>query len=225
MEKIRVLFAEDELSLAIITKESLEYKNFEVTHVVDGKKALDNYRENLFDILVFDVMMPELDGFSLTQKIRQIDKKVPIILLTSKSQSTDVVFGFNCGANDYLKKPFSIEELIVRMQALIGRQMDQEKTSVIKFGQYTLDIQKQQLQCNKENHSLTFMETELLVMLIENAGQIVDKSMILNKIWGRDTFFNGRSLDVFITKLRKKLSADSKIQIINSKGHGYKIVF
>jgi DNA-binding response OmpR family regulator len=225
MDKIRMLLAEDETALATIVKESLETRNFEVTVCDNGKDALTIYQKNKFDVLVLDVMMPEKDGFTLTQEIRQENKSIPIIMLTSKSQTADVVYGFKNGANDYLKKPFSIEELIVRIESLLDRQNQNVEKKKFRLGTYEFDFSKQTLQFKNEVHTLTFMEAKLLLMLIENKNEIVDRSAILINIWGSDTFFNGRSLDVFITKLRKKLSSDPTVKIINSRGHGYKIVY
>ncbi len=225
MNKIKVLLAEDETALATIVKESLETRNIEVMIAENGKEAFKLYQEHIFDVLVFDVMMPEKDGFTLTKEIRQENKSIPIIMLTSKSQTSDVVFGFKNGANDYIKKPFSIEELIVRIESLLGRQKPNNENKQFQIGTYVFDFSKQTLQCNNEVHTLTFMEAKLLLMLLENKNEIVDRSLILKNIWGSDTFFNGRSLDVFITKTRKKLSSDPSVTIINSRGHGYKIVY
>jgi DNA-binding response OmpR family regulator len=225
MDKIRVLLAEDETALSTILKESLETRNFEVIVADNGNMAFTTYKNNKFDILVLDVMMPEKDGFTLTKEIRQENKTIPILMLTSKSQTSDVIYGFKNGANDYLKKPFSIEELIVRIESLLGRKHQNIEKKIIRFGMYELDFSKQNLQCLNEIHSLTFMEAKLLLMLLESKNEIVDRSEILKNIWGSDTFFNGRSLDVFITKLRKKLINDPNVKIINSRSQGYKIVF
>ena len=225
MDKIKALLAEDETSLATIIKESLETRNFDVTIANNGKEASVFYQKEKFDILILDVMMPEKDGFALMQEIRQENKSIPIIMLTSKSQTADVVYGFKNGANDYLKKPFSLEELIVRIESLLGRQGQTAIKKKFELGAYEFDFSKQTLQHNKELHTLTFMEAKLLLMLVENKDDIVDRSLILKNIWRSDTFFNGRSLDVFITKLRRKLSSDPKIKIINSRRHGYKIVY
>lgn len=224
MDKIKALLAEDETALATIIKESLETRNIYITIAKNGKEAFDFYQNEKYDILILDVMMPEKDGFTLTNEIRQDNKSLPIIILTSKSQIEDVVYGFKSGANDYLKKPFSIEELIVRIESLVGRQRNNIVNNKIGIGAYEFDFFKQTLCYKKELFALTFMEAKLLLILIENKNDIVERTVILKKIWGSNTFFNGRSLDVFITKLRKKLSNDSSIKIINSRGHGYKIV-
>ena len=169
-------------------------------------------------------MMPKKDGFTLAKDIRAIDDSIPIIFLTAKSQTADVVEGFSIGGNDYLKKPFSMEELIVRIHNLLKRTYVQKTAQVIEIGNYTFDFPKQRLQFkNDEAIRLTHREAHLLFHLIKNKNQVLDRSLILNKLWGTDDFFSARSMDVFITKLRKKLQKDEKIQIINVRGFGYKL--
>ncbi len=223
--KIKVLLAEDEPALALIIKESLETRDFIVINCKNGQEAFDNFVSQKPDILVLDVMMPVKDGFSLTKDVRKIDKRVPIIFLTSKSQTQDVVEGFTIGGNDYLKKPFSMEELIIRIYSLLGRISIEKKNNQIVIGKYLFDAIKQTLSYNNIQETLTYRETALLELLIENKNEIIDRSIILKKIWGDDDFFNGRSMDVFITKLRKKLSLDSSIQIINIRSQGYKLIY
>lgn len=222
--KIKVLLAEDEPALALIIKESLETRNFIVLPCKNGQEAFDVFVSEHPDILVLDVMMPVKDGFSLAKDVRKMDKKVPIIFLTAKSQTQDVVEGFTIGGNDYLKKPFSMEELIVRIHSLLGRISSEKKNEQIYIGKYLFDAVKQTLSYNNTLETLTYRETALLELLIENKNEIIDRSIILKKIWGDDDFFNGRSLDVFITKLRKKVSLDSSIQIINIRSQGYKLI-
>ncbi len=219
---IVVLLAEDEPSLGLIVKESLETRNFTVLHCADGQMALQVYEKSKPDILVLDVMMPKMDGFSLAKLIRITDKRTPIIFLTSKSQVEDVVEGFSIGGNDYLKKPFSIEELIVRIKSLLNKV--QSIDSMCLIGNYTFDKIKQTLQIAETIQTLTHRESHLLELLYINKNEILERSNILNRIWGNDDFFNGRSMDVFITKLRKKLANDPKIQILNIRGHGYKLI-
>lgn len=226
MSKIKILLAEDEQTLAMIVKESLETRNFEISVAHNGNQALELYLKKSFDVLVLDIMMPEKDGLTLAREIRKTDKQIPIIFLTAKSQVQDVVEGFQSGANDYLKKPFSMEELIVRIQALTSRiNTNTEETSIQYIGKYSFDYTKQTLKTRNEVFSLTHREAELLQILIQNKNEIVERSIILTKIWGKDDFFNGRSMDVFITKLRKKLSEDDSIQIINIRSQGYKLIF
>ena len=222
--KIKVLLAEDEPALALIIKESLETRDFIVLHCENGQEAFDAFVSQKPDVLVLDVMMPIKDGFSLAKDVRKMDKKVPIIFLTSKSQTQDVVEGFTLGGNDYLKKPFSMEELIVRIHSLLGRVTIAKNDEQIVVGKYLFDAIKQTLSYNNTQETLTYRETALLELLIENKNEIIDRSIILKKIWGDDDFFNGRSMDVFITKLRKKLSLDSSIQIINIRSQGYKLI-
>lgn len=223
-EKIKIILAEDELALAQIIKESLETRNFHVKHCKDGEEASVEFLKNKPDILVLDVMMPKKDGFTLAKEIRKIDKKIPIIFLTAKSQTQDVVDGFNFGGNDYLKKPFSMEELIVRIHALLGRISIENKEENLSVGTYLFNLTKQTLSHSETQISLTHREASLLHLLIENRNEILDRSIVLKKIWGDDDFFNGRSMDVFITKLRKKLSLDPNIQIINIRNQGYKLI-
>lgn len=225
VEKIKVLLAEDEPALALIVKESLETRNFHVSVAENGKEALQMFQEKTLEILVLDVMMPIKDGFTLAKEIRQLDDRVPIIFLTAKSQTVDVIEGFNVGGNDYLKKPFSMEELIVRMHNLLNRKKLQKASKILKIGNYVFDFPKQYLSYkNEEKELLTHREAQLLFYLCKNKNEILDRSLILNKLWGDDDFFNARSMDVFISKLRKKLSKDKNVQIVNVRGYGYKLI-
>ncbi|MEM8847641.1 MAG: response regulator transcription factor [Bacteroidota bacterium] len=220
---IKILLAEDEPSLGQIVKESLETRNFEVILCEDGANAYESYLETKPELLVLDVMMPKKDGFTLVEEIRQKDADIPIIFLTAKSQTKDVVHGFQMGGNDYLKKPFSMEELIVRIHALLNRSRKQQKEH-IKIGKFKFDYTKQLLIFDEDMQSLTHREAELLHHLIQKQNDVLDRSEILKKLWGDDDFFNARSMDVFITKLRKKLKKDENIQIINIRGLGYKLI-
>lgn len=221
---IKILLAEDEVALGQIVKESLEMRDFKVIFCKDGEEALLQYQKEAPELLVLDVMMPKKDGFTLAKEIRSIDKKTPIIFLTSKSQTKDVIDGFGHGGNDYLKKPFSMEELIVRIIALLERTKLQEDEESIPVGMYIFNKMKQHLLLNGAVITLTHRESELLYHLTQNRNDVLDRTMILKKLWGDDDFFNARSMDVFITKLRKKLNADATIQILNVRGHGYKLV-
>ncbi|MDO1502532.1 response regulator transcription factor [Winogradskyella maritima] len=223
-EKINLLLAEDESALGQIIKESLETRDFKVTLCEDGNKALEAYQAHRPEILVLDVMMPKKDGFTLAKEIREIDDDIPIIFLTAKSQTQDVVEGFSIGGNDYLKKPFSMEELIVRIHNLISRTETQKTSEVLTIGDFTFNFPKQQLTYkNEEGEQLTHREAHLLFHLIKNKNSVLDRSLILNKLWGNDDFFSARSMDVFITKLRKKLKKDERLQILNVRGFGYKL--
>ena len=223
-EKIKLLLAEDEAALGQIIKESLETRDFDVILCDNGEKAFEKYKSESPELLVLDVMMPKKDGFTLAKEIRAIDDTIPIIFLTAKSQTSDVVEGFSIGGNDYLKKPFSMEELIVRIHNLVNRSRSQKSSSVLKIGDYIFDFPKQQLQfLNEAIVQLTHREAHLLFHLIKNKNNVLDRSLILNKLWGTDDFFSARSMDVFISKLRKKLKKDENIQIINVRGFGYKL--
>jgi DNA-binding response OmpR family regulator len=221
----KILLAEDEPALGQIIKESLETRSFKVLLCENGDIALKTYQTESPELLVLDVMMPKKDGFTLAKEIREIDETIPIIFLTAKSQTQDVVEGFTIGGNDYLKKPFSMEELIVRINNLLNRTKEQKQSDILQFGHYTFNFPKQILQFkNDEKVQLTHREAHLLFHLIKNKNQVLDRSLILNKLWGNDDFFNARSMDVFITKLRKKLNQDSDIEIINVRGFGYKLI-
>jgi len=220
-----ILLAEDEPALGMIVKESLETRGFRVLLCENGEKALNIYKEQQPELLVLDVMMPKKDGFTLAKEIRQENDTIPIIFLTAKSQTQDVVEGFTIGGNDYLKKPFSMEELIVRINNLLNRTKLQKASEILNIGNYIFNFPKQILQYNKEEAvQLTHREAHLLFHLVKNKNQVLDRSLILNKLWGNDDFFNARSMDVFITKLRKKLKQDDSIQIINVRGFGYKLI-
>lgn len=225
MSKIKVLLAEDEMALGMIIQESLESRDFKVKLCENGEIAWESYLLDKPDILILDVMMPKKDGFALAAQIRKIDPYSPIIFLTSKSQTEDVVKGFGLGANDYVRKPFSIEELIVRIKAHLDRlRTRQSQSDWFTVGQYEFHPTRQLLKIAESETPLTARESQLLQILLENANEITDRTLILNKIWGSDDFFNARSMDVFITKLRKKLQHDPSIQILNVRGYGFKLV-
>jgi DNA-binding response OmpR family regulator len=225
MSKIKVLLAEDELALGMIIQESLESRDFKVRLCENGQLAWEHYQQDKPDIMVLDVMMPKMDGFSLAEEIRKTDPYTPIIFLTSKSQTEDVVKGFGIGANDYVRKPFSMEELIVRIKAHLDRlRTRQNQSDWIPIGKYEFHSTRQILKIGEAETPLTARESQLLQMLLENANDITDRTLILTQIWGSDDFFNARSMDVFITKLRKKLQEDPDIQILNVRGYGFKLV-
>lgn len=225
MNKIKILLAEDEASLGMIVKESLESRDFDVFLAENGVKALEIYQKEKPDILVLDVMMPKKDGFTLAKEIRLENNRIPIIFLTAKSQTSDVLEGFQLGGNDYLKKPFSMEELIVRIKSLLNRIEFQTNLEAIEIGKYHFNFTKQTLSISEKTFQLTSREAELLLQLSEKKNELLDRTFILNKLWGNDDFFNARSMDVFISKLRKKLQYDPNIQIINVRGFGYKLIY
>jgi len=221
---IKILLAEDEISLGTIIKDSLESRDFKVTFCENGENALEEFKKSDFDALVFDVMMPKKDGFTLAKEIRLLNKNIPILFLSAKTQTQDIVEGFKIGCNDYIKKPFSMEELIVRIIALIERKSNLTLEKKYHIGTYVFDTDSQVLSHEKVTYKLTHKEAILLEFLSQNKGEIIDRSTILNTLWKSDDFFSGRSLDVFITKLRKKLILDPSIEIINLRGRGYKLI-
>lgn len=229
MDKIRVLLAEDELALAHIVRESLEESGFEVTLCTNGEQALQKYRVQKPDILALDVMMPKMDGFEVARHIRETDKITPIIFLTARSQPKDVVAGFESGANDYLKKPFSVEELIVRIKVLLSTNRLLERPKTINEDYQISDLlfssNKNTLQQGINTWQLTARESDILKMLCKHKHEVITRKALLTTIWGDDSFFNARSLDVFITRLRRQLDADPNIQIINIRGVGYKLIW
>ena len=225
MSKTTILLAEDEPALGQIIKESLETRDFNVLLCENGTIAMDVYQKESPRLLVLDVMMPKKDGFTLAKEIRAIDDAIPIIFLTAKSQTKDVVEGFNIGGNDYLKKPFSMEELIVRINNLLDRTKSQKTAKTIAIGSYLFDFPKQTLTYDNYNIQLTHRESHVLFHLVRNKNKVLDRSLILKELWGTDDYFTGRSLDVYISKLRKKLKKDERISIINIRGFGYKLTF
>jgi DNA-binding response OmpR family regulator len=222
---IKILLAEDEPSLGQIIRESLETRGYRIFHCVDGNQAIETYLKEKPDILVLDVMMPKKDGFSVAREIRMQDLVIPIIFLTAKSQTRDVIEGFSLGGNDYLKKPFSMEELIVRIENLLRTSKKLTEKDPVLIGDYIFDLRKQSLKYKDEEAiTLTHREAHLLFHLCLNKNRVLDRSFILKKLWGNDDFFNARSMDVFISKLRKKLEKDENIKIINVRGYGYKLM-
>ena len=224
-KKTTILLAEDEPALGLIIKETLETRGLNVLLCDNGEKAFEIYKTENPELLVLDVMMPKKDGFTLAKEIRVLDKVIPILFLTSKSQTNDVVEGFTIGGNDYLKKPFSMEELIVRINNLLQRLNKSKTSEIINIGNYIFNFPKQLLQFrDDELIQLTHREAHLLFHLVKNKNHVLDRSLILNKLWGNDDFFSARSMDVFITKLRRKLNKDNSIQILNVRGYGYKLI-
>ncbi|HNR07089.1 MAG TPA: response regulator transcription factor [Saprospiraceae bacterium] len=225
---IKLLYVEDEPSLAKIVTETLGSRQFEVRHIGRGDLAMDAFRDFRPDICVLDVMLPYVDGFSLGKEIRSLDSKVPIIFLTAKSQTEDALQGFGSGGNDYIRKPFSMEELIVRIKNLLALSNQSRNLEVspeaLSLGRYLFYAGRQELHLGDSVKRLSHRETELLSMLIRQKQEAVLRKTILDKIWGNDSFFNSRNLDVYITKLRDYLKEDEKIQIITLKGVGYRLV-
>jgi DNA-binding response OmpR family regulator len=230
MDKIRILLAEDELALAHIVRESLEQENFEVILCSNGEQAYQKYIECKPDILALDVMMPRMDGFEVAKNIRLKDKTTPILFITARSQPKDVVAGFESGANDYLKKPFSVEELIVRIKVLMSDNRLLQKAKVKKeenfsIGNILFNPYKNTIHQGTATWQLTSRESDILRLLCQQEQDVLPRRSLLKTVWGDDSFFNARSLDVYITKLRKRLEADPNVQIINIRGVGYKLVW
>lgn len=221
----KVLFIEDEPALGMIVKDSLAYRGFDVLYAANGVEGLEQFRQHQPDIVVADIMMPDMDGFTMAEHIRRDDPITPIIFLTARSQTADVVRGFELGGNDYLKKPFSLDELIARINALLRVGASRAVANgTLKIGRYMFDPAKQKLSVDDREVTLSHREAELLRRLYQQRNEVLGRSEVLNELWGDDSFFNGRSLDVFITKLRRYLREDPKIQIINIRGRGYKLV-
>ncbi len=221
---IKILYAEDELFLGKIVKESLESRGFAVTMEADGAKVTGLFTEQQPDICVLDIMLPNKDGFAIAEEIRKLNKEVPLIFLTAKTQTEDLVKGFKTGGNDYIRKPFSMEELIVRIENALRLQQPVTVTEAVSMGGYTFHLNQQVLKYGAEEKKLSFRESELLKLLCENRNKIIDRRDILNLLWGNDNFFNSRNLDVYITKLRSYLKNDSRLEIITIKGIGYRFV-
>lgn len=223
-----VLYVEDEQFLGKIVKESLESRGFVVAMEDDGGRVMDQFRKVQPEICVLDVMLPNKDGFALAKEIRQLNPSVPILFLTAKAQTEDVLKGFAEGGNDYLRKPFSMEELIARINNLLqltGQQPTQKEDSDnISIGRYAFNKPRQVLSGGTEERKLSYRESELLLYLYEHRNSIIDRRDLLNAIWGNDSFFNSRNLDVYITKLRGYLREDPSLEILTIKGVGYRFV-
>jgi DNA-binding response OmpR family regulator len=226
MDKTKVLYVEDEVFLAKIVSETLQDRGYEVVLESDGGKAFQKFIDSSPDVCILDIMLPNKDGFMIADEIREKNADVPIIFLSAKSQTSDVVNGFRLGANDYIRKPFSIEELIVRIENVLKSRTPQtaEGGDDVTLGQYQFNSRRQTLQFSGELRKLSYRESELLKLLYENRDKIVERSEILTLLWGSDSFFNSRNLDVYVTKLRGYLKLDPGIEIITIKGIGYRFV-
>ncbi len=228
MAKTKILYVEDEVLLAKIVKESLESRDYEVVLEIDGGDAVQQFTATSPDICVLDIMLPTKDGFTIAEEIRQINTSIPIIFLTAKTQTADLVKGFNLGGNDYIRKPFSMEELIVRIENALrnkeGNTHNDVSQNEIHIGNLSFNPHRQTLKDAGDERKLSFRESELLRLLYENREGVIDRRDILNVLWGSDSFFNSRILDVYITKLRGYLKSDAALQIITVKGIGYRFV-
>ncbi|MBA3663130.1 MAG: response regulator transcription factor [Bacteroidetes bacterium] len=226
--KTKILLVEDDESLGPLLLEYLEAKGFETRLANDGKKGADVFFKGSFDLLLLDVMMPVKDGLTLAKEIRVVDKNIPIIFLTAKSMKEDTIEGFNAGADDYMTKPFSMEELLARVTAVLRRTNKVRSTESdevnFKVGSYQFNSEKQVLQHGGTEQKLTTKESQLLRLLCVHKNDVLDRNFALKTIWHDDNYFNGRSMDVYIAKLRKYLMEDSKVEIINIHGKGFKLL-
>jgi two-component system response regulator TrcR len=221
-----ILLVEDEPHLARVIKDSLEQQGYAVTYMADGRKAFTAFQNAAFDLCMVDVMLPGTDGFTLVKQIRAQQLQVPILFLTARSATADVMEGYASGGNDYLKKPFSLEELFLRVKELLRRHTATASLSLaLPIGRYLFTPHKQLLQLpNHADIKLSHRETQLLLLLHQHKNQLLGRKLALNTLWGDDSFFNTRTMDVFITKLRKHLTQDPAVEILNLRGLGYKLV-
>lgn len=223
MTKYKILYAEDDETLAFLIKDTLE-QNYNVTHCNDGLSCFEEFKSNTFDICVLDIMMPKMDGFELAEKIRKINNDIPIIFLSAKTLKEDRIKGLRLGADDYLVKPFSIEELLLKIEIFLKRsnKNNTSETKIISVGKYKFDSKNYLVFTDTEKISLTQRESDLLKLFLENKNVVLKREEILKSLWGEDDYFMGRSLDVFISRLRKILSTEKGISIENLHGIGFK---
>ena len=225
-DKLRILLCEDDENLGMLLREYLQAKGYIADLFPDGDAGYKAFLKTKYDICVFDVMMPKKDGFTLAKEVRSANSEVPIIFLTAKTLKEDILEGFKIGADDYITKPFSMEELTLRVEAILRRVRGKRNkdNNTFKIGNFTFDIQKQILSIDGEQTKLTTKESELLNLLCTHANDVLNRDFALKTIWIDDNYFNARSMDVYITKLRKHLKADPAIEIINIHGKGYKLI-
>ena len=225
-EKLRILLCEDDENLGTLTREYLDDKGYKAELFPDGESGYKAFLKGKYDICLLDVMMPKKDGFQLAQEIRTVNSDVPIIFLTAKNLKEDIFEGFKIGADDYMTKPFSMEELVLRIEAILRRVKGKKgkEVTVYKIGKFTFDTQRQVLFTDDKSDNLTTKESELLSLLCAHMNEILERNFALTTLWIDDNYFNARSMDVYITKLRKKLKDDPNIEIINIHGKGYKLI-
>lgn len=223
---MRIILSEDDENLGSLLREYLIAKGYDTDLYPDGEAAFKGFQKNQYDLCIFDVMMPKKDGFALAKDVRLINSEIPIIFLTAKNMKEDVIEGFRIGADDYMTKPFSMEELIFRIEAILRRTLGEADNTqaVFKLGRFTFDARKQTLADATESTKLTTKESELLRLLCVNANKVLERNYALKTIWVDDNYFNARSMDVYITKLRKHLKDEEGIEIINIHGKGYKLI-
>lgn len=225
-EKLKILLCEDDENLGMLLREYLQAKGYQAVHCQDGEVGYREFAKGKFDIAVLDVMMPKKDGFTLAQEIRQANTEIPIIFLTARALKDDILEGFKIGADDYITKPFSMEELVLRIEAILRRVHGKKAkdATVFRIGRFVFDAQKQLLTIGEKQTKLTTKENELLALLCAHSNEILQRDFALKTIWIDDNYFNARSMDVYITKLRKHLKDDDQIEIINIHGKGYKLI-
>lgn len=227
MERKKVLLAEDDVNLGTLLQNYLNAKGYDVLLYGDGQKAIEGFRSEKFSISIIDVMMPVMDGFELVRHIRKIDPVAPVIYLTARNQKEDIIEGFITGADDYLTKPFSMEELLYRIEAILrrtGKENEEIQQEVYEIGGYKFDTVRQLLTYRDHTIKLTTKESELLQLLCKHRNNVLERNYALKTIWVDDNYFNARSMDVYITKLRKYLRKDDAVEIINVHGKGYKLL-
>lgn len=221
----KILLVEDDTNLGFVIADQLRSNGYTVTLANDGSEGFKRFNDDQFHLCILDVMMPKKDGFSLAKDIRKINRDIPILFLTAKSNTEDKIEGFDSGGDDYLTKPFSTEEFLARVKALLKRSniLPEENTlSIFSIGRYTFDAENYELKLDDSIKKLTKKEADILLMLCKYKNQVLPRELVLNGVWGQDDYFVGRSLDVFITKLRKYLSEDEKVSITNIHGVGFK---
>ena len=227
MSNVKILLAEDDINLGSLLKQYLIAKKYDVDLQADGERAYNAFMTNKYDLCIFDIMMPKKDGFSLAKDVKKINAKIPILFLTAKNLKEDVLKGFELGADDYITKPFNMHELLMRIEAILkrtGTNNNKSNETIFQLGIFNFDTISQTLSFEDNKIKLTTKENELLKLLSINLNEVLDRSEALIKVWGDDSFYNARSMDVYITKLRKHIKKDENLKIINVHGKGYKLI-
>lgn len=225
--KKRILLAEDDANLGSLLRNYLQAKEYETTLFVNGRAAMEHFSSGMFDLCILDIMMPEMDGLALAKAVRNADPAIPVIFLTAKNQEEDIIEGFKTGADDYITKPFSMEELLYRIEAIFRRTsgpVETKSEELHQIGAYTFDSKRQHLIFKDQQISLTTKESELLLLLYRHRNEILERNYALKSIWIDDNYFNARSMDVYITRLRKYLKKDPEVKILNIHGKGYRLI-
>lgn len=226
-KKTKILLCEDDTNLGMVLKNYLELNDYDVTLERDGRLGLAAFQREKFDICLLDVMMPNMDGFTLAEEIRDVDPDIPLFFLSAKTMKEDIIQGYKLGADDYITKPFDSEVLLMKIKAILKRNEEENKINEhIEFdlGKYHFNPKLRELKHDGVTQTLSPKENELLKMLAEHKNDLLPRERALKKIWGSDTYFNGRSMDVYIAKLRKYLKEDSNIEIVNIHGNGFRLV-